>query len=211
MPPTERSRRPPTATPHATRPATTDPATAKVHLRRRLLAARRRLAPATRQRLSRLIVHHLVSTPQLRAGLIAAYAPLPAEVQVEPLLAALARTGRLVLPRLRGEELEWHRVPDLGRLATGQGGVREPRPTGQPVDVRALHAALVPAVALDLHGRRLGRGGGHIDRFLDRLPCATRSFGIAFGAQLVAAVPVLGHDRGVDAVVTERGVVRVRS
>lgn len=63
---------------------------------------------------------------------------------------------------------------------------------------------LVPGLAFDAAGRRIGRGGGFYDRFLLRLPPATLSVGVAFEAQRIDEVPADPHDRRVDVVVTER-------
>ncbi len=75
-----------------------------------------------------------------------------------------------------------------------------------PILVEDLDAVLVPGLAFDLNGRRLGRGGGHYDRFLVRLRPDCLRVGVCFEGQIVDTVPADPWDQPVDAVVTEAGV-----
>lgn len=127
------------------------------------------------------------------------YAPLPDEVDVSPLLERLGdRT--LLLPKVTGEgtmELRHYTAP--GDMAVGAYGISEPM--GKVfTDHEAIDVAIVPGMAFDRHGHRLGRGKGYYDRFLAR--CANvYKIGVCFDFQLVDAVPTDADDIAMDEVV----------
>ncbi|MBI4343199.1 MAG: 5-formyltetrahydrofolate cyclo-ligase, partial [Candidatus Omnitrophica bacterium] len=88
-------------------------------------------------------------------------------------------------------------------LAPGAFGVLEPTPSARrPVRLRELDAVLVPGLAFDRQGRRLGHGYGYFDRLLARLPQATPVIGLAFRFQLLDRLPAASHDRPVSTVLT---------
>jgi 5-formyltetrahydrofolate cyclo-ligase len=84
--------------------------------------------------------------------------------------------------------------------------LREPGPDAPVVDPTGIDLAIVPGVAFDESGRRLGRGGGYYDRFLSTL--SVTSIGVAFELQLVPIVPAGSQDIRVKAIVTERRFIR---
>ena len=89
-------------------------------------------------------------------------------------------------------------------------GASEPS-TGAALDPSAIDVVVTPAVAFDRSGRRVGYGGGFYDRFFPRTRTDTLRIGIGFDLQLVEEELPGGHfDLGLDAIVTESGVVRVR-
>lgn len=182
----------------------------KTRLRRELRAARRALPPADRAERSRLVAARLRALPELaRARRLAAYAARDDEVDLDAWLREeLERGTQIHLPWVDGVELRLGRVGDLDAdLAPGWRGLREPRhPAGAPgLPASDLDAAVVPGLAFDRAGRRLGQGGGHVDRLLARLRPGTPVVGVAFDLQVLALgrIPLEPHDRGVDVVVTE--------
>jgi 5-formyltetrahydrofolate cyclo-ligase len=180
---------------------TADP---KRALRDRLQAWRRELPPNERVRRSAAIRSLLAAAAPPR-GTILAYAALGDEPDLADLLAAWASVERLALTRLAGDgSLEVVAVPDLGRLRPGIFKVPEPPQTAFPVPPGTIAWALVPGVAFDLAGRRLGRGGGHYDRLLPGLACP--KIGVAYVDQIVDEVPAGPADARVDAVATEEGI-----
>ncbi len=135
------------------------------------------------------------------AGTIAGVWPLPGEVDLRPLLAALhARGHPIVLPQTppRGQPLAF-------RFWTpGCAMVREPFGTWRPDGALGTpDMLLVPLLAFDRAGRRLGYGGGYYDRTLAAL-AGTPAIGFGFACQEVACVPVEPHDRLLSGVVTEQ-------
>jgi len=188
----------------------------KQELRRRLRAARAALGADRRAAASALVARHLDALPELAAARSPlAYAATPGEVDLDPWLRArLARGDALWLPWVEGPVLRLGRVTDLDELAPGWRGLREPRhaPGDPGADPAVVDAAVVPGVGFDAEGGRLGQGGGHVDRLLARLRPGTPVVGVAFAVQVVPPPGVARepHDRPVDVVVTEDGVLRAR-
>lgn len=179
-------------------------------LRARARSARAALGRPMRAEHSAAITRHLLGLPELeRVTDLLGYMPFGTEVHVGDCLATLhARGVRIHLPWVDGEELGVSRVPAYPEgLAPGWGGVPEPV-AREPVDPGVLDAVLVPGLAFDRAGVRLGYGGGHFDRLLARLRPGVPRIGVAFGAQLVERLPAEPHDQPVTVVVTETGVLR---
>lgn len=134
------------------------------------------------------------------------FAPMPTEPDVMPLAQELLDRGVVVgFPRVDWEsgEMVARVVRTLAELEVSRGGVREP--SADAAVLRAPDAVLVPGVAFDDRGMRLGRGGGHYDRYLSGIGGA-RTCGVAFGVQRVERLPRDAWDVSVRALVTERGV-----
>lgn len=184
----------------------------KMALRTRFLGARAALSDPERDEASARVCRTLVGLPEL-AGMraVLGYASFGTELRLDGYLEHLVETGAGVfLPWVEGERLEIARVRDLAAdLAPGWGGVREPRVSGRrPARPDRLDAAIVPGVAFDRAGGRLGYGGGHFDRLLAALAPDAVTVGVCFGVQLAEQLPTERHDRRVDVVVTEREVIR---
>lgn len=198
------------------------PAARKAAVRAEVLASRRTLDQATRvaraarvQAAARLLL--LANGQPVPAGspLVAAYAPAASEPggpDLPPALReALPPAGTLLLPILREDlDLDWAAYD--GRLVTAGPGRREP--PGPRLGVGALAAAslvLVPAVAVDRRGVRLGRGGGSFDRALARVPPGVPVVALLHDGELYDRdLPCEPHDRRVTAVITPAaGLVRL--
>lgn len=177
-------------------------------LRARARAARRDVGPAALVAAGAAVADRVWPLLQ-EAPVVLTYAALPEELPLDPLIQRLLADGRTVgLPRVTGPGvLALHVVTDLDDLVPGAFGVREPTQDSQTLAPDAVAAVLVPGVAFDRDGGRLGYGGGYYDRLLPRLGGAVR-IGVCLEAQLVPAVAVEAHDQRVDAVVTEAGVYR---
>lgn len=136
---------------------------------------------------------------------MALYAALPDEVPTQGLMRALIERGQTVLlPRATDENrLVFVVVHDLPLLAPGAFGALEPPAAAPATRLEPDDLVLVPGVAFDLWGGRLGRGGGWYDRSLP--PGVDELFGIAFELQLVDRVPTTATDRRMRGVFTERG------
>lgn len=172
---------------------------AKRALRARLVGATQAIDGAA----LRANLHALLATwPHLS---VAGVWPMPGEPDLRPLLDALDAEGRaLALPVVEapGRPLGFRRWRPGDPLVRGPSGTRHPA-----ADVPlAPDIILVPLVAFDGSCRRLGRGGGFYDRTLAARPGA-RAIGFAEAAREVPAVPVAAHDRALDAIATERGIV----
>ena len=180
----------------------------KARLRTSALDARRRLSHRDRRDASAAIVDRLLHQPELqRPGHALLYAALREETDLATAVGPLRERGvRTLFPRVRGVELELVAASDLLTLQLGYRGIREP--TGPRIDPEVVDVAVVPGVAFDPHGGRLGHGGGHYDRLLADLPEDALRIGVCFSAQVVPRVPREFHDEPVDLVLTERARYR---
>jgi 5-formyltetrahydrofolate cyclo-ligase len=184
----------------------------KPSLRRRILGRRDAMDPCSRTALSRAIVRDIIETSVYRrSDTIMAYASFGSELQTDEFMRHVLHQGKvLLLPRvnLQKGSLDLYRVRDPVRdLRVGTWGIREPRPDRcVRVDPHAIDFVLVPGLAFDARGGRLGYGGGFYDKLLAHglSPCAWLVAG-AFKSQMVEKVPVDGHDVPMDVVVTENG------
>ncbi len=144
-------------------------------------------------------------------GTIAAYLSVGSEPPTEPLLLALAEAGkRLIVPVLTdGGELDWAAYQPGDPVRDGPRRTIHPHGPLLGVDALTLaEAIVVPALAVDRRGRRLGRGGGSYDRALARLTAVRDRpvFAVVFDNELLDEVPTEAHDRPVDGVLTPSGV-----
>jgi 5-formyltetrahydrofolate cyclo-ligase len=184
----------------------------KSSLRRRMLGRRDVMDTWTRAALSRAIVWDIVETSVYRrSNTVMAYASFGSELQTDEFVRHVLDQGKiLLLPKVnrQRELLEIYRVRDpVQDLRVGTWGIREPRPDRcARMKPHIIDFVLVPGLAFDRRGRRLGYGGGFYDKLLaDSLsPCAWLVAG-AFESQMVEKVPVDEHDMPMDVVVTERG------
>ncbi len=139
-----------------------------------------------------------------RSQHILAYAAMAGELNLWPVLERILQAGKtLCLPRyLPGSDsYEAAMIRDLEKdLRPGKMGIREPSPNCPGMDLKRLDLILVPGVAFDRCGRRLGRGKGYYDRILS----AVEGFkcGVCFDQQLVDQVPVESHDELLDCILT---------
>ena len=142
-----------------------------------------------------------------RARTVCCYVALPYEVQTWRMIEEMRSKGkRVVVPVVarRATRLSLCEIRDPNvELARGAFGVWEPMADRRrPVRLRDVHLVLVPALAFDRRGHRLGHGGGYFDRLLARLPKTTPTVGLAFRFQLLDDLPVRPHDRAVQTVLT---------
>ncbi|WP_371678164.1 5-formyltetrahydrofolate cyclo-ligase [Streptomyces sp. NBC_01276] len=191
----------------------------KAALRRQLLAARRALSPEARGTAARALARSALALPELAgARTVAAYVSVGAEPGTHELLDALRAAGkRVLLPLLLPDnDLDWAAYEGPGSLAEAAhpGKMRLLEPSGPalgPEAVTAADAVLLPGLAVDGRGMRLGRGGGSYDRVLARLERAGTHPALVvllYDEEVVARVPEEPHDHPVQAVATPSGVVR---
>ncbi|MGY1715286.1 5-formyltetrahydrofolate cyclo-ligase [Geodermatophilus nigrescens] len=179
---------------------------AKAALRERFVAARLDRSPAARASAAAAVTSALLARlAQVRV--LAAFVPDDTEPGAGRLPAAFTQLGaRVLLPVVpdSGAELRW--AVDTGRLAPGRFGLSEPvGPRLGPTALGTAQVVVVPALAVDRAGTRLGRGGGYYDRALRHARPGAVVVALVFDDELVDALPALDHDRPVTAVVTPSG------
>lgn len=136
-----------------------------------------------------------------KAHTVALYWSLPGEVDTHALVQRAVADKRVVLPVVTGESMHFAVVtPDLSNLVEGAFGVMEPR-VGEVCPPSEVDFMLVPGVAFDARGHRLGHGKGYYDRYFDIYKGV--KVGICFAFQMVDEVPCEPFDVAVDAVVSE--------
>ncbi|MGA5197721.1 5-formyltetrahydrofolate cyclo-ligase [Streptomyces exfoliatus] len=187
----------------------------KTLLRGRLLAARATLdAPSLAHTAASFARHGLELAELAGASTVAAYVSVGREPGTRALLDALhARGVRVLLPVLLPDnDLDWAAYEGPERLAKAGRGLLEPvGPRLGPEAVCSADAVLLPGLAVDGRGMRLGRGGGSYDRVLARLTRAGVDPALVvllYADEVVVRVPEEPHDHPVHAVVTPEGVVR---
>lgn len=178
------------------------------------MAARRQLLGAEEVRAAgQSAAERLAGAPEFRErARLVLYAALPDELPTRPLYEIARDCGKVLLwPRTAGRgRLEFAPCDRWEDLTPERYGVLAPPPEREGVRLGPADLLLVPGVAFDLRGGRLGRGGGYFDRALGEVgEAGPLSLGVGFELQLVDEVPREPHDRAVGAVLTECRLQRV--
>lgn len=184
--------------------------TARKSTVRRLVVARRgQVTPEQRTAAGTAVSGRIAALPELaKARTILGFASFGAELPTDPVMQWVLSSGRrLLAPYVDGTELRAAEVRSLEDLAPGYRGIREPVQR-TPVDPAEAAVVLVPGVAFDEQGRRLGYGGGFYDAFLAGIAAGVPRIGLCFDLQVVDEVPAGSDDEPVDLIVTERRVIR---
>jgi 5-formyltetrahydrofolate cyclo-ligase len=183
----------------------------KADVRRDALKVRRSLSAEQVESLSERIQDALMVLPEfLEAGVVASYAAKSYEVQTgRMMLSALSSGKRLIVPRTdpRSIGLSFREIRSLDQLAPGYLGIPEPPRKSKAVPLSESQLVVVPVVAWDDSGQRLGHGKGYFDRAL-RSRGRAAAAGLAFESQRRGRLPVTSSDVALDIIVTERRVLR---
>jgi 5-formyltetrahydrofolate cyclo-ligase len=184
---------------------------AKAALRLRARAARRTVLPEYRAAHAHAVAERVLALPEMAsAAAVMLYGPSPEEVDVSVLEFALRQRGvRIAYPRMAGfRTLSVHWVDDPAVLLRGEFGLLEPPEDAPQTAISHISAIIVPGVAFDSEGNRLGFGGGYYDSLLGGPDPVPPTIGVAYDEQIVDAVPHNERDRPTDIVVTPTRVFR---
>jgi 5-formyltetrahydrofolate cyclo-ligase len=183
-------------------------ATAKQALRARMRAARAAVAPDEGAAAAARVEATLMELPAIRrASTVLAFASFGSEIPTAGILSRLRSAGkRVLLPFLTDGEVEAAFVAADAPMVASSYGPVEPADRGA-ADPSAIDVVILPGLAFDRFGRRLGYGGGYLDRYLRRVRASSPRIAIGFALQVVDEVPASANDERVDLVVTEAGVV----
>lgn len=181
----------------------------KKALRSEILAKRRALTAAYRQKASTRIMDVFCALPDSKGHRkVMCYASMEDEVQILPLVQKWLDAGVTVtMPRIiRKGEMEAVTVPSLDDLVEGEYGILTPDPAKcQVIAPEELDLIIVPGVAFDTRGERLGMGAGFYDAYMAKAVNAKR-IALAYSCQLVSSVPMEEHDALVHKIITEQGI-----
>lgn len=138
---------------------------------------------------------------------IALYFPISNEVRTESIfIKAIQSEKEVYFPRVNGSSLDFHRVDNLEQLEKGEFGVLEPKAHFLKAQTEDIDLFILPALAYDKSGNRLGYGKGYYDRSLANIP-ERKKIGLSYDMQVLDSLPTDEFDRKVGIVVTELGVV----
>ena len=184
----------------------------KAKLREEAIARRDALPADARQAAAETIAARQFPLAIVRGVTVSGFMPLKSEINPLPLLQKLGETGAtLALPAIagRGKPLIMRSWQFGAPLDHGQWGIREPKPDAPEVDPDIL---LVPLLAFDRAGHRIGYGAGYYDMTIARLRSIkpVTAIGIAFATQEIATVPATPRDARLDLVLTENEVIDLR-
>jgi 5-formyltetrahydrofolate cyclo-ligase len=174
-----------------------------------MLAHRKSLSPEQFRSASLQIQNTFLETENFKqARSVLVYSPIHYEVDTELIVSsALASGKKVAFPVVAGHELVFREVSDASELAKGAFGILEPVATGPLFDVEDADILVVPGVAFDLNGYRIGYGKGYYDKTIHRLEGHGKLVGLCFDFQLVDEILGESHDVKMDLIITDKRVV----
>lgn len=182
----------------------------------RRTAYERRNAQTEREELSQAIFRSVVALPEYRAAsTVMWYLHCRSEVQTQAhVQSILGGDKRVVVPHCREDVLDLFLLEDMEELEPGTWSILEPRADlrdrpGKRIDPAELDFIVVPGVAFDRHGGRVGNGKGYYDKLLEAVRENTARVAVCFESQLFPEVPTDAHDVRMHKLVTEHGVYDV--
>ncbi len=175
-----------------------------------MLTHRRSLTETQSRQASILIQNALLQTDEYkRASVLALYAPICNEVDTARVAAdALASGKRIAFPVVVEHGLIFREVKELSSLGKGSFGILEPCPTCMVFNPEEVDIFILPGVAFDLQGHRIGYGKGYYDKTLHRLEGRGRFIGFCHDFQLIDTIAGEPHDVRVDMIITEKRIIR---
>ena len=184
----------------------------KAEVRRTAAARRDALPPDERAAAAAVIAARPLPVAVVAGAIVSGFSPLKCEINPVPLMRAFAAAGaQLALPVVmgKGKPLTMRAWAFGAPLTSGVWGIREPPPEAPEVFPDIL---IVPLLAFDRAGHRIGYGAGYYDMTIARLRGMKKiaAMGIAYGVQEIAQVPVTPRDAALDLVLTEREVIDLR-
>ena len=148
----------------------------------------------------------------LEANIVLLYVNGPGETQSEEIIQRSYDYGKIVVLPAFNPEKHTTILRKVDRPASelipGARGVKEPDPKKcKKVPIKCIDIAIVPGIAFDEKGGRIGTGRGYYDRLIPRLPITTRKVALTMEAQIIPQIPMESHDRYVDIIITEKRVI----
>jgi 5-formyltetrahydrofolate cyclo-ligase len=179
--------------------------TSKEEIRKEMLARRAALGEDEITEASAAVERNLLALPEfLKVGSVGFYYPLPGEIDTRGMMGKAEALGKEVfLPKTGTRGMGFHRFEGFENLEKGPFGVMEPQGT----EAGAPEALVVPGVAFDFAGHRLGFGKGYYDSYLSKH--SAYAIGVCFSWQVLGELPREKHDAQMDVVVAEEWVIEL--
>lgn len=188
----------------------------KKTIRKDILNKRDSIKPEIRHKKDSMIMHRVISLPDFEeAKTILYFASFRSEVATLPHIEEALKGGkRIVLPKVHNKDkrLKLYEILDTGDIKPGFMGIPEPKvmPERQR-DINDVDLVIMPGVAFDQDGNRLGYGAGYYDKLLAGLKKDIPLIGIAYEEQIVDTLPSEGHDVKVNKIVTDKRIIEVKA
>ena len=183
----------------------------KSDLKRRLRTERIQMSERVVREKSLRIYRRLIDIPAYQlARRIACYVSIKNEVDTRIVIQKAIGGGKLVgVPVTREDgDMDFQGIAGMSDLRPVHHGLREPIPDSQKVLLpHTIDLILVPGIAFDRFGYRIGSGGGYYDRFLARTEAVR--IGLSYAFQIIDRVPAEPHDMKMDLIITENGVMKI--
>lgn len=182
----------------------------KRRIREEILSKRDKEPEDLRQKKSRRIKERLFSLKEFKkAHTILFYYSKGSEVETKEMMKeALRQEKRVLLPRVKGKEIYLGEIKELDQdVERGSFGILEPKETSKKTTPKGVDLVVIPGIAFDLEGGRIGYGFGYYDRFLKRFPKKVSLVALAYDFQIVDRLPVGRYDGGVGKVITETRII----
>ena len=183
----------------------------KKKMRDVILQQRDAMSPAARTSASRAILDKVSTLPQYgKAKMVLTYMGFGTEIDTRPFFERIIADGKIaVLPRVdrATQTLILHSARGMSELLTSKYGILEPGMDAPIVAVSNIDFVLMPGVAFDRNGNRLGYGRGYYDKLVSTANPALVRVAAGFSCQIVDSVPVGPHDKKVDCVITENEII----
>lgn len=174
--------------------------------RRKILKLRRNLKVREKSVLDRRILERLIRHPLFKKSKnIFLYISLPDEISTFPLVEKYTMGKHIIVPRVHGKhQLHLHEIRHFQHLQKGTFGILEPKKHLPKIHPAKVELAIVPGIAFDKRGHRIGYGRGYMDRLFAKMECP--KIGLAYDFQMVDKIPERPYDVPVDFVVTEKKI-----
>ena len=185
----------------------------KKQMRSAVLARRDAMSPSERAVASRAIVDKLCNlTSYQSASVVLIYMTFGSEIETKPLFERIVTDGKVVvLPRVdkTSQTLMLHSVKSVAELQSSRWGIFEPATPAPIVALKEVGFVLLPGVAFDRTGNRLGYGRGYYDKLLSRADPTLARVAAAYACQVVEKVPAGPWDQKIDTVITENEIITI--
>ena len=183
----------------------------KNSLRESMLEKRNSLTKGEISKKSIKIKENLFSLDEFKKSkVVMFYVSFNNEIYTHDMIKESLKSKTIVVPKVANNEIEPSIIIDFDQLIpSGKFGILEPI-EAMKINPKNIQIVIVPAIAFDKNGHRIGYGLGYYDKFLAKVPKALK-IGLAFDFQVEEKLPTEGHDAPVDMIITDKEIIRIKS